>query len=41
MSELYLTAYNGMILGPIAKALGWIMDKIYYFLSNAGWKTLQ
>lgn len=34
MSELYLTAYNGMILGPIAKALGWIMDKIYYFLSN-------
>lgn len=34
MSELYLTAYNGWFLGPIAKALGWIMDKIYYFLSN-------
>ncbi len=34
MSELYLTAYNGMILGPIAKVLGWIMDKIYSFLAN-------
>lgn len=34
MSELYLTAYEGKILGPIAKLLGWIMDKIYYFLEN-------
>ena len=34
MSELYLTAYNGMFLGPIAKGLGWIMDKIYSFLAN-------
>ena len=34
MPELYITAYNGSILGPIAKALGWIMDKIYVFLSD-------
>ena len=34
MSELYLTAYNGFFLGPVAKGLGWIMDKIYYFLAN-------
>ncbi|MCR5097604.1 MAG: YidC/Oxa1 family membrane protein insertase [Lachnospiraceae bacterium] len=29
-----MTAYDGSILGPIAKALGWIMDKIYLFFSN-------
>ncbi len=34
MSELYLTAYDGSILGPIAKVLGWFMDKIYIFLAN-------
>lgn len=34
MSEIYLTAYDGAILGPIAKGLGWIMDKIYLFLSS-------
>ena len=34
MSELYLTAYDGAFLGPIAKGLGWIMDKIYLFLSS-------
>ena len=34
MTELYLTAYDGSILGPIAKVLGWIMDKIYIFLSG-------
>ena len=33
MTELYLTAYDGAFLGPIAKGLGWIMDKIYVFLS--------
>jgi len=36
LSELLLTAYNGSILGPIAKVLGWIMDKIYILLSNVG-----
>ncbi len=36
MSELLLTAYNGSILGPIAKVLGWIMDKIYIFFANLG-----
>jgi len=34
LTELYLTAYDGAFLGPIAKALGWIMDKIYVFLST-------
>lgn len=34
MTELYLTAYDGAILGPIAKVLGWVMDKIYIFLSS-------
>lgn len=36
MNDLLLTAYGGSILGPIAKGLGWIMDKIYVFLSNMG-----
>lgn len=34
MSELYLTAYDGTFLGPVAKLLGMIMDKIYVFISN-------
>jgi YidC/Oxa1 family membrane protein insertase len=34
LTELYLTAYNGAFLGPIAKGLGWIMDKIYIFQSS-------
>ncbi len=32
MSEIYLTAYDGWLLGPIAKAIGWVMDKIYILL---------
>ncbi|MEG1458897.1 MAG: YidC/Oxa1 family membrane protein insertase [Acetivibrio sp.] len=31
-----LTKYDGMILGPIAVVLGWILDGIYTFLSNFG-----
>ena len=34
MTELYLTAYDGAFLGPIARLLGWIMDKIYLFLAD-------
>ncbi len=34
MAGIVMTAYDGSILGPIAKALGWIMDKIYLFFSN-------
>ena len=34
LTEMYLTAYNGAFLGPIAKGLGWIMDKIYAILST-------
>lgn len=29
MSDILLTAYDGAILGPIAKFLGWIMNGIY------------
>ena len=36
MSELLLTAYDGSILGPIAKVLGWFMDKIYILLASMG-----
>ncbi|SHJ37288.1 YidC/Oxa1 family membrane protein insertase [Pseudobutyrivibrio xylanivorans] len=36
MSELLLTAYDGSILGPIAKVLGWFMDKIYILLASIG-----
>ena len=36
MSDLFLTAYGGSILGHIAKVLGWIMDKIYVFLAGLG-----
>ena len=31
---MYLTAYKGSFLGPIAKGLGWIMNWIYIFQSN-------
>ncbi len=34
MSAIYLTAYSGKFLGPIAQGLGWIMDQIYSFLYN-------
>ena len=33
---MYLTAYNGSILGPVAKVLGWIMDKIYLMFAGMG-----
>ena len=33
MSEMLLTAYDGMFLGPIAKILGWLMNGIYYLMS--------
>ena len=34
MSDIVLTAYDGAILGPIAKVLGWIMNLIYTFMSH-------
>ncbi len=36
MTAMYLTAYDGSFLGPVAKGLGWIMDKIYVMFANAG-----
>ncbi len=40
MSEFYLTAYGGSILGPIAKVLGWFMDKIYILLAHFGIESI-
>ena len=36
MSELLLTAYDGSILGPIAKILGWLMNGIYELMAAIG-----
>ena len=36
MSEMLLTAYNGAILGPIAKFLGWIMNGLYILMEKVG-----
>ena len=36
MSELLLTAYDGAILGPIAKILGWLMNGIYNIMAAVG-----
>lgn len=36
MSEMLLTAYDGAILGPIAKLLGWVMNGIYYLMAQIG-----
>lgn len=36
MSDMLLTAYNGAILGPIAKLLGWVMNGVYYLMSMIG-----
>lgn len=36
MSDILLTAYNGAILGPIAKLLGWVMNGIYQLMSMIG-----
>ena len=34
MGNLFLTQYDGAILGPIAKLLGLILNGIYYVLDN-------
>ena len=34
MSDIILTAYDGAILGPVAKLLGFIMNLIYSFMVN-------
>lgn len=33
---MLLTAYNGAILGPIAKLLGWIMNGMYILMEKVG-----
>ena len=32
MESMLLTPYDGAILGPIAKVLGWIMEVVYNFM---------
>lgn len=34
MADIILTQYDGAILGPIAKLLGWIMSGIYYVMDS-------
>ncbi len=34
MADIILTAYDGAILGPIARVLGWIMNWIYVFMTD-------
>lgn len=36
MIDIILTQYDGAILGPIAKLLGWIMNGVYLVLSKMG-----
>ncbi len=36
MIDIILTQYDGAILGPIAKFLGWIMNGVYLVLSKMG-----
>lgn len=36
MQYIFLTKYNGAFLGPIAKVLGYILDGIYFILSQIG-----
>lgn len=36
MVSVFLTQYDGAILGPIAKVLGWILNGIFEFLCNFG-----
>lgn len=36
MSEMLLTAYDGAILGPIAKLLGWLMNGVYILMQQIG-----
>lgn len=36
MSQIILTPYNGIFLGPIARVLGWVMNGIYWCLSKIG-----
>ena len=39
--DMLLTAYNGAILGPIAKVLGWVMNGIYALMSMIGIETVS
>lgn len=41
MSAIELTAYNGKILGPIAKILGWIMSGIYDIIYRISGGTIE
>ena len=36
MSNILLTQYQGMFIGPIAKILGYLMEGIFYVLDMVG-----
>ena len=36
LNSILLTQYDGAILGPIAKVLGWIMNGIFWVLDKIG-----
>ena len=36
MGNILLTPYDGAILGPIAKLMGWLLDMIYMLMSGLG-----
>lgn len=40
MTGILLTQYDGAILGPIAKLLGYLMNAIYIFLDNIGFPNI-
>ncbi len=41
MTQIILTQYDGAILGPIAKVLGWIMNEVYLLLSKLGFENIS
>ena len=36
MSNILLTQYQGMFIGPVAKILGYLMEGIFYVLNMIG-----
>ena len=41
MTQIILTQYDGAILGPIARVLGWIMNEVYLLLSKLGFENIS
>ena len=41
MSNILLTQYQGMFIGPIAKILGYLMEGIFYVLNMIGIQKIR